>query len=189
MNNNLTTSHDDITHICGCDLLGAIHHIHPPGEIVNSNYDSYLDRTVFLENGSTTNISEWARRCFETRWFSENMEHVRMMCPLHHPFFKELIQERLNLRFEEYRSCIQHAWYHAQTMDLKVLWADECGTIEDNDPEFSYKRRRRRHKISFGLAKAWRMYSRVRYAIVETYTTTEEGEVDSDDDDHDYEIL
>lgn len=156
--------------MCDCDLYKKIKEVFP--HVMEGDYDNYYDTHMVSENGSF-NIGKWASKNIHTRMFSQNMENIKMICPKHHPFFRYLIQKKLNLDFSLYSECIYHAWYHIPSNDLKLLW--------DNEEDFSIFQNR----IKFGLKKAWKMFMKDRNANVKTYYYDCGGTCTDSDDEYD----
>ena len=141
--------------MCDCDLYEKMEDMFP--NIMEGDYDKYYDTHMASENLSFI-IGKWVSNHIDTRMFSQNMENIKMICPKHHPFFRYLIEEKLNLHFSIlYSECIYHAWYHVPSNNLKLLWDNEekYKTLQD--------------KLRFGLKKAWKMFMKDPNANVQTY--------------------
>lgn len=138
------------------------------------NYDNYRDDLVRYKDGLITHFTLWETKSFQTECFTQNMEQVCMICPLHHPFFPFLIADKLNLPFNEYSHCIHHAWYHKETGDLKLLWNNEETYTSQRD------------KLRFGMRKAWRMFIKNPGANVTYYYYNHfEEDIVTDDENED----
>lgn len=85
-----------------------------------------------------------AEEIVRTKVFTENLDHVEVMCPTHHPFFYYLAG-MVHLRPFEIHNWIEHAWNHKVSYELKII-------VNKRTPERVFER------LFIGLHKAWRIY-------------------------------
>lgn len=146
--------------MCDCNLQEKIHNIFP--YIMEGDYDTYMEH-IFGKKSIY----------IDTNKFSQKMENIEIMCPEHHPFFKFLIENKLNLESDKYAKCIIHAWNYKPYNDMRLLWHWDKEYKPSQD------------KLRFGLKKAWKMFKKDTNANVRCYYYDCGGAYSESEDEYD----
>lgn len=106
---------------------------------------------------------------FSTKGFSENLDEIELLCPLHHPFFYYL-SGIVHLKPVDVQNAVKHAWVHQASNSLKLFFHGAHAPM----------------RIVKGLHKAWRGFSGCENSSVSYYISElgyVYGETASDDED------